>query len=361
MKLIYLIKHNLKRIMKNKVSIALTFILPTVVIFSMGFITNRYSDSSRSYYVVNSDAGIYGREFIGELSKDFKVKVLPREDALEKLKKKTISEFYELGRDFSKEVENGQKPQLIVNRREAIQGFSDFQIKSEELGKRLVFSTLVEKASGEKIELGDTANEEVNIKVSTERKTGMGSQMIINFLISFNLFCAIGMCSELFTLKSERTLRRALTTANTPKTIIGAILGAQFIVVFLGYAALLLIYAIINDKALLVQAPIIIINLMMITGVTLSLAVFVSRILKNEKLIPVILQIILVSTCFIGGSFVPIDMLPEGISLLSKFTPQYWAIKSIAEGRYEFSLIVLLFGILLFTAGTVSTRSFAEV
>jgi ABC-2 type transport system permease protein len=361
MKLLRFIGYNLKRTLKNKLSLALTFILPIVVIFGVGFITGGQSADSRSYYLVNNDAGAYGAQFIKELSSDFNIKLLQGGEAIERLKRKTISEFYELGTDFTEILKNGERPQLTVHRREPKQGFSDFELKSGELLDTLVITSLVEKSSGTKLEPGSLGNNEVTIKVSSEKKTGIGSQMIVSLLISFNLFTAIGMCFELFALKSERTLRRSLTTPNTPRTVIGSLLGAQFILVALGYSALILIYAATRDRSLLSQAPIIIVNLFMTSAVAMSLSVFVARIVKNERLIAVVMQIILVGTCFVGGAFMPYEMLPKGITFLSKFTPQYWAIQSINQGRYEFSLIVLLFAAVLFTSGTLSSKSFAEI
>lgn len=360
MKLIYLIKCNLKRMIKNKATVLLCFVLPAVVIGVISIINNKQSFSSRTYYMVNNDSGVYGKELVQELSKDFNIKVYQKDEVMEKLKKKTIAEFYEIDQDFSQVLMNGQKPQVKVNRRETNKEFKDFEIKVQDLVNKLIFTSIVKEKSGENIAISSLITDQVNIKVSATKKTGVGRQLIISLLISFNLFCSIGMCYELAALKKERTLKRSLATGSKPKTIIGAILGAQFVIIVIGYAALLFAHIFINDKALLPQAPIIILNLMMTTAVALSLSVFVSRIIKDEKLIGVVMQIILVGTCFIGGSFIPIELLPKSISVLSRITPQYWAIQSIKDGRFEYSLIVLLFAAVLFTAGTVSTRSFSE-
>lgn len=360
MRLMHLIKCNIKRIMKNKAMFLLSFVLPAIVVLGLSIINNRDSFSNRTYYMVNSDSGAYGKEFIEELSKDYNITVIERGRGMERLKKKTLSQLYEIQQDFTKALMEGKRPGLTVNRREKSSQFSDFEMAIENLINDAMFTARVEKSTGEKIPLGDLRNEDVNIKVSTVNKTNMASQMFLNLFVSFNLFCSIGMCYELAALRSERTLKRSLTTGNKPKTIIGAVLGSQFVFIVIGYIVMMLVYVSLNDKALLAKAPIIALNLAMTTAVALSLAVFIARIVKDEKLIAVILQIILTSTCFIGGSFVPIELLPKSIRLISKVTPQYWALQSIKDGRFEYALIVLLFAAVLFTAGTVSTRSFAE-
>jgi ABC-2 type transport system permease protein len=360
MKLFNLVILNLKRMGKNKLAFMLSFILPVVVIFGMGFIMNNPANSTKNYYVVNNDKGPLGEALMEELSKDFVVKIYGREEALEKLKKKTMTEFYEIEENFTELLKRGEKPQLLVNRRESIESFSDFEMVANDIINKYIIAAVIEAGTGEDIDMSSLNSEEVHIKTVSTRNTGMASQMVINFLISFNLFVAIGMCYELVALKNEKTLRRAITTANRPAEIIGAIFGAQFIIVILGYTLIFFANAFINNKELLPHAPIILLNLMMTTAVALSLAVFVARIVKNEKLIIIILQIILCGSSFIGGSFMPLEFLPKGITALSRFTPQYWALESIKTVRYEYSLIVLLFAVLLFTAGTVSARSFAE-
>lgn len=360
MKLFNLINLNLKRMLKNKTSFLLSFILPIVVTMGIGFAMDESPDNSRNYYIVNSDSGTYGEALVEDLSKDFKITIYTKEVALEKLKKKIIPDFYEINEDFTERLKGGQKPQILVNRRESAQTFSDFEMQANESVNKLLISTMIETASGEKIPFDSINKEEADIKVVSSKSTNMASQMTINFLISFNLFVAIGMCYELVALKNEKTLRRSLTTANRPAAVIGAIFGAQFIIVIIGYTIIFFANALINNKELLPQAPIIMLNLVMTTAVALSLAVFIGRIVKNEKLIAIVLQIILCGTSFIGGSFMPLEYLPKSIKVLSRFTPQYWAIESIKTVRYEYSLIVLLFAILLFTAGTVSAKSFAE-
>lgn len=360
MKLMHLIKCNLKRVMKNKAMFLLSFVLPAIVVGGMSVLNNKSNLNTRTYYMVNNDSGTYGKELIEELSKDFNIRIFSGDRAMEKLKKKTLTEFYEINEDFSNSLMKGEKPQILVNRREKSNEFSDFEMKADALVNKLVFISRVEKSSGEKLPLASLINEEVNIKVSTESNTDMTSQLFINLFISFNLFCSIGMCYELAGLKSERTLKRSLTTGSKPRTIIGAVLGAQFIFIAAGYIVLFLVYVFINNNILLSKAPIIILNLIMTTAVALSLSVFVSRIVKDEKIIGVIMQIILCGTCFIGGAFVPIELLPKSITLISKVTPQYWALQSIKDSRPEYTLIVLLFAVVLFTAGTISTRSFAE-
>lgn len=360
MKLLNLIKCNLKRMLKNKTAFILSFVLPALAVGAMTFLNNKTGIDKSTYYFVNKDKGVYAKELIKEIEKNSNVKLLSQDEAMERLKKKTITSFYIIDEQFSNKIQAGEKPQIEVSRREKSTSFNDFHLELDNYINKLMFIAIVDEESGERLALSSLQDENTEIKVTTTKSAGMGTQMFISLLVSFNLFCSIGMAYELAALKKERTLKRSLTTGSKPRTIIGAILGGQFIVTAFGYIILLYVYVFLNKNSILPQAPIIAINLLMTTALSLSLAVFISRIIKDDKLIGIVIQIVLCGSCFIGGSFLPYELLPKGIKYLSKFMPQYWTLQSIGEGKIEYSLIVLLFAIVLFTAGTISTRSFVD-
>jgi ABC-2 type transport system permease protein len=150
---------------------------------------------------------------------------------------------------------------------------------------------------------------------------------------------------ELFELKKQNILKRSFTTANKPETIIGGVLGALFIVSSIAYSGAFLLSSYIFSSSNLKKAPVIVLNIVCLVMVALSIGVFITRIVKNENLINMVLQIIIALTCFIGGSFMPIEFLPKGITMFSKFTPQYWALQSINTGNAWLSIIVLMFSL----------------
>lgn len=360
MNLLALILINLKRITKKKTAVVLTFLLPAIVVFGISCVKALGPKNTREFYVTNNDIGIYGDKLVDILSKDFNVKLLSREDAMEKLKKKRIYEFYEIEEDFSEFLINGKSIDVVINRRESVQEFSDFEMKIKDAVRKLIISSHIEAISDEKMVFNSLYINVANVKVVSTTDINWTSQLKVNLLLSFVLFSSISMCFEFFSMKSERTIRRSLTTGNKPGMIIGGILGAQFIIVSIGYILIFLVNALFIDKELLPKVPIVICNIIALTLVSLSLAVLLTRIIKNEKMIIVTSQIVIVSICFLGGSFVPLEMLPESIISLSRFTPQFWAIESIRSDRYEYAIIVLLFAVALFTLGTWSVRGFVE-
>jgi ABC-2 type transport system permease protein len=64
---------------------------------------------------------------------------------------------------------------------------------------------------------------------------------------------------------------------------------------------------------------------------------------------------------FVSGSFSAPGSLPKAIQNLSKFTPQYWFMEIMDGGQLIInSLVILLFALVFFTAGSIKFTSFAK-
>lgn len=236
-------------------------------------------------------------------------------------------------------------------------------IRSEKIANSIINKMILReelKSSRNDISLEALNYEKTNIKVIGRDEKTISDVIILNMTISFILFGSIGISMELFELKRQNILKRSFATSNKPKTIIRGILVALFLISSLGYSGIFLLNSFINLDSGLNKAPIIILNIIFLVLLALSLGVFITRIIKNKNLIAMVLQIIITFTCFIGGSFMPIEFLPKGIKVFSKFTPQYWALQSINTGNVWMAFIVVLFALVFFTAGTFKVRSFID-
>lgn len=357
MKFLIVLKSNIKRITKNKKNLMVSFLIPGFVILFLGFAFNKVSGSDYESAVINSDKGTYGQEFINEIKKNTNIKIYEKNDGLEAVKKKRIQLCYEIPENFSQLIENGEKPAIISHKLEKGTEPGNFSFNANSLiNKMLLRSEL--KQAGQTISLDKLSYEDTTITVTGKNKQNMSDTIILNVLISFSLFTAIGISLELSNLKKENILKRSFSTGNKAQVIIGGILGAIFITTSVEYCLIFLMNGFINSPGFLSKAPIIMINITFMVLLSLSLGVFITRILSNESLIPVILQIIICVSCFIGGSFMPIELLPKGISIFSKFTPQYWALQSINTNNVGLSFIVVLFALALFTAGTFKAKNY---
>lgn len=357
MKFLIVLKTNITRLLRNKQGIIGSFIIPAIIIMIFAFVFSKIDATVDNTAVIVSDKGTYGEEFIKEMKKSTGIKIYGKADALERVKKKRLSVVYEIPSDFTEQIKNGQKPQIISYKIESSTEPGDFQFNANSVINKMLLREEFAN-NGQKVTLTDLSYQGSKIKVTGSGKQNISDVIILNMIISFALYGAIGISMELFQLKKGNILMRSFTTANKPETILGGVLGALFILSSISYSIIFLLSSYMFKSGNIAKAPVIVLNIVLMVLVALSLGVFITRVVKNENLINVVLQIIIAITCFIGGSFMPIEFLPKNITMFSKFTPQYWALQSINTGNASLSLIVILFSIVLFTAGTFKAKSF---
>lgn len=73
--------------------------------------------------------------------------------------------------------------------------------------------------------------------------------VILNMIISFALFSAIGIAMELFELKKQNIFKRSFITSNKPQTIIGGVLIALFILSSLTYSTIFLLCSFVYSSS----------------------------------------------------------------------------------------------------------------
>ncbi|MDP4091228.1 MAG: ABC transporter permease [Bacillota bacterium] len=359
MKFLMILHSNLKRLTKNKKNLLLSILMPAVVVLCFGFALSKINGSDIESAIINSDKGSRGQEFIKELERATDLKIYEKAAGLEEVKRKRIAICYEIPENFSELISKGEKPVIISHKLESGREPGNFEFNANSVINKMLMRNEF-KSSGLEVSLDKLSYSSSKIEEIGKDKKGMGDMIVLNLIISFVLYGSIGISTELLSLRQQNIIKRSLTTANKPSAIIGGVLAALFILGSIGYSIIFLVNAGLNSSSYLSKAPVVILNLILLQLFSLSLGVFVTRIVKNEGLIVMVLQIVIAITCFVGGSFMPIEFLPKGVTMFSKFTPQYWALQSINTGNALLALVVILFSLVLFTSGTFKVRNFIE-
>ena len=89
--------------------------------------------------------------------------------------------------------------------------------------------------------------------------------------------------------------------------------------------------------------------------VALSMAYLIGLLVKNETSISMVGNILGLGCSFLGGIFVPISMLSEGVIRLAHFLPTYWYTQAInledLTLRFQYMGIQLVFACMFFVVG----------
>ncbi len=335
----------------------MTFLLPTAIAVGLGFTMYKDEAKEAPIYIVNSDKGSEGQNYVDKMLQKHSLILCSKEHGIEKLKKKQIAVCYEIPATFSEDIHALTKPTLIAHKTESNVGsVSTFQLESNNLISQLILCSHLQQR-GIPMTLEDFEVQGGEVNVIDQNKIATGDRDLLHILISFIFFDAIVVASFLLELKKENVLQRSLTTAHSPATIFGGVILANFIFLFLAFFSAFFIQAFLRGAVKVGLLPIIALNIAFAVLTSLSLGVCVSRICKNEVMIIVVVQFVAWITCFLGGSFAPLDYLPEVIQYFARFTPQYWITTSIETNNFSLSFVTLLFALALFTIGTFKANA----
>lgn len=348
----HMLKNNLKRLLRQKPVMLMTFILPLAVLIIVSLIVGGGKEVSYIYFI-NNDKGSISEEYINELKENNNIKISEEDDAVNKVKNKIINCAYEIPENFSEEIKSGNVPEInIISIEDSNLG--SFEYESTEVLNNII---LKEYMGNKGIDIAyEDLKSNSSVNVQEDGNSDMTDRILLNILISFIFFACISVGTELYSLKEQKILKRSFISGNSEKKILASILSALFIIYSVCYSVVFSIQAFIRKSEMISKFPYIIANIICLSFVSICLGMLLVRICKKESTIPLWGQGFSWITCFVGGSFMPLELLPERIKVFSKFTPQYWALESIKSENLYLCFIVILFGIVFFTAGTLKFK-----
>ncbi|KAB3531505.1 ABC transporter permease [Alkaliphilus serpentinus] len=203
---------------------------------------------------------------------------------------------------------------------------------------------------------GVIKGEVINAQVENPVNEG---RMVLGFSTMFILMFMGAVTGNILEDRRMKTLMRIYTS---PLGRINISLG--YLMSFLTLGGLqVLTYILITRYIMKIEYHIPLIELFFIVGVFLITATGISiglaGFVRDSQRYSVLNTFITVPTCLLGGSFFPVEFLPDSLKVLSNFIPQKWFMEvydKLAEGasivEHLSSLgILLMFGVVFFTLG----------
>ena len=358
---------HLKKGLKDKKVLGLSFVMPligiTAIYFGLlggggkGEATVSYTDIA----VNVADKGMLAKNMLKELKINGSVYINQQSKAIESLKKNDIKVVYTLPEDFTNKINKGIKPQIKAykniegNSTSPFEGIVDDWINNKVKTAVLINTGIIKSQS----EISAR-----NIKTVTkgpEKPMNKGQYLTLLLIINFMIFSANGISSELIALKKQHILSRAITTANKGYEIIGGVYLGAFLLQMLIYTSVYLIEKFIMGYSLH-NFPIVLAAMALLSLVSISLGVLAVRIFENESVVAMVVSLFGIITTFLGMA--GMSGISNGnnswlVQNLSRFTPQYWVMNSIdTSAVFPNCFILLLMALVLFTAGNYKIRSF---
>ena len=364
MKFIYMVLVNCKKHFKDYKSIIWMFIIPIVVVF---FINTMFGDEPGTeklklkVAVVNLDKGPLGKELVEKIKPPSVYD--NKAEALEALKNYTAIAIYEIPENFTVQINDNKKP--IIN-----------TYKLEEGNSAQIFEMQIEQKVNElfKVQILKNSNiikdpKELNknvVKLQYNMKKNIASAeefmpivMIMFFLVSFSGNISV----DLLKLRQEKILQRFSSTANKGYAIIGSIYLSMIITQVIMYSASFLVMKLLF-KVSFVNFGILVLNIALMSMVSISLAIMVNRIFKNPGAGSVVISLLSIIMFFLyttGLMGETSSKIPEVIVTLSKFTPFYWSLGSIEKSvLFPNVFVLILMALTFYSAGSIRYSNFAK-
>jgi len=354
MQMLEMIKNQAKLMFRNRIAVFATIALPLILTWLFSNIGS--TDVSGKLYVSDSDKSIYSKQLISLIRDKGNVEIINIEqDAIKnKLDDQQISMALVIDKNFGNDLISQKKQDIcIMLNYESADNVLLEQIITRELStlqKIILHSKYVSSALADSggynnyfvssnmfNSIAKKINEPSNITVSSEETDGSASgkqidgssRVLIGFLVLFLWFVVVQGSRTLIDEKENKIYHRVLTTPTKYirflicKFISVYIYGLVNIIVVLSAGKLL--FKIFWIKDIYVTGAVFALYLFVLTGVTM---LFVPRV-KTQQQLTATATIIIMFTGILGGTFFPLEIAPAFIRLLSKFTPQSWAMAAL--------------------------------
>lgn len=351
MKTLRLTWFHLKRIiLKTWGLLTMTFIFPVIIIFSFLFIMG--SDSNRM--TEQEQAVINYSDFVAEKVEPhlsdtsqsyFKA---PSADVYEQLDQIEVSMVYEIPEGFPYAKETIAVYSLNGTNRDPLFESEFLSVLTDEMLNEAYAQANI---SFEASEVAEPAVESDFVSLNEQ-------MAFVLFMILFFMGYSTGIVSgDLSKMRKEGLLTRSLISNTYSWQILGSVLGAYMIYnVFSSLLIVILASALFN---LPLTNGVLLVSLILAMGVFVTgLTMLLFRLFKNETLVQMLGFILIMILVFIPLFAEAIEV----ISFVQYLSPYYWVFDSIDTGQVLPNVfVILLYGLLLFTAGSFKVERLAKV
>ncbi len=355
MRLVRLTIINIRRILKNPSVILMTFLLPMVVLF--GIVGPSSKESSLGKIgILDKSSGKYSREIIENLSEKYDIKDLEGnvEDNYNDLMDKKIGVIYVFDEDFERTIDSKNVPN--------IKSYSIESGMGSVIAEKIIIDN-INKILEEKVNIGLSTNLVETVIVDNYEKGNLAYYMTVLMICYFMIIGGSILTDDIIKLKTEKVLKRTISTGNTDRTILGSLYLSSFIIQSLiSIVTLVLAISLFKiDNYNLIQG---FLAITLCSLMTTSMVVTATRWIKNQAIAS--LSIIMCGLIFfgvgiIGSNLVGFTNIPDVIKYLSVLSPFSWIGRIINNGEILAPIIVIvLMSLVLFTAGSFRLRDYVK-
>jgi len=350
MKMMTMIKYQLKLLFNNRIAVFAIIAAPLLLTFLFTFSAGR---GKTNLYITDLNNSVYSEQLINMLKThaDINVISLSENEIRTKIDHGNISMGFIISQNFGDDLVSGQNiaiqmlqnyntgdgtllEQAVLNDANAIKKIT---LDSKVISQGLQLSNdMVSKQIFDKLNSDSTISVNEKTTSNTPNASDTASTKLLGFLVMFLWFVVVQGFRPLIEEKGNHTFERILGTPTGYTKYIMSKVVATYVFGLFVTAIILIAGKYIFHASLISNIPaeavLFAIYVFALTGIIMMFVPFI----KRQQSLTILGAVIMALTGILGGSFFSIDEIASNtIKLISKFTPESWAIKAISDVTFN--------------------------
>lgn len=319
-----------------------TIILYTVMLIVFGGlnmtsnnISTTFVDSKPDILIINNDEEVgLTKNLVDYLRSNANViDVKKDEDSInDSLFYREVNYVIYIPKNYREDILNGLDPEI------EIKTTGDYEAGLAEvlLSRYLKVQNIYSDSIDDENELISLINENMNIKTNVELVSKVDTTKTSKITRYFNFASYSIMavviyiiCLVLSSFREKNVNKRNVVSSMNYKKQNRLILYASIsygVIIFILYVLLGII--ILGTDILSLRGCIYILNTLLFTFCSLTIALFISTAINNKNAINGIVNVVALGSAFLCGAFVPAQWLPKSVLVFAHILPSYWYINS---------------------------------
>ena len=338
----------LKKVFQKKQSYFLMFAMPLIFTLIFGGLSGDGSSDRMKLAVVDDDQSTLSQGFLQSVKENELFTLVPesKQQAEQKVKDKKLGGMLYIPKGFEEQMMAEEDPKVVFKHGPEFtsataisQMINQSLIKIKmELAASLQSSRLtgedwkpVFSAIAKETSTASTAVHKIEVKKGkAQSKLNNQSASSAGFSIMFVMIVMMSVTGTILEAKKSGVWYRMMSTPISRFELMAGFFLAFFILGWIQFGILMAATSALFDIqwgdplgiAVLVSAL-----LLCVVGLGLFIAGFVTTTEQQSALG----NIVIISTCMLGGVFWPLDVVPKFMQKIAEFVPQTWAMKGFTE------------------------------
>jgi len=338
----------IKRIFQKRQSYLLLFGMPLLFTFIFGGLFSGDGENKPVISVVDKDNTGLSQALINEVKTTSAVNISLEDDqsASEKFDKQEIAGYIRLDEGFEEELLKQEGPEVVFVSSPSFEGAALVQqIINDSLTKLRIgaaassfYHDIIGESPAaiqEKISK-ELASVPAAVKTVTVTKNSELESMnnitarSAGFTIMFVMIAMLSVTGVLLEARQTGVWYRMMSTPASKMELLSGYLLAFFLIGWIQFGILM----IVSKWVFHVEWGNTLANIVLVSSLllcTIGLGLTIAGFVKTSEQQSVFGNLIIISTCMLGGVYWPLEIMPSFMQQAAKFVPQYWGLEGFAE------------------------------